>query len=194
MEFRRVLFRSEVGAVQFIEDDVSMDNVRDTTKASLFVWEDNQIQAVHRGLLTEVNQEAKTYDRVIAEQIESGDIHGLILMSIDPDGANKQAIEAATKMEIPIVGTGGTAMANVGSKGANVIATSGTTGTTNRTRAISFVTSLARHWDIKYRPTFSESSGDDDGEEGSIFKNISIRGIMVSSLPAFISKIGRAHV
>src|SRR5690625_6670884 len=107
MEFRRVLFRSEVGAVQFIEDDVSMDNIRDTTKASLYVLEDNQIHAVHRGLLTEVNQEAKTYDRVIAEQIESGDIHGLIVMSIDTDGANKQAIEADTYMDIPIGGYGG---------------------------------------------------------------------------------------
>src|SRR5690625_7229986 len=57
----------------------------------------------------------------------------------------------------------------------------------NRTLSSSVEASLSRHWDMKNRPTFSESSGDDDRDGGSIFKNISIRGIMVSSLPAFIS-------
>src|SRR5699024_9162420 len=144
------------------------------------------------GSLKDTNQTASDYDNEISALIRDEKIDGLILMSIDPNGANKQAIEAAVEKNITIVGTGGTAMATVSSKGANVISTSGTTGTTNRTRAISFISSLSKHWGIKYRPSFAQqTSGNDNNNEnketGNPFKRINIRGIMISSLPAFIS-------
>src|SRR5699024_1335148 len=102
-----------------------------------------------------------------------------------PKGVNKKAIEAAAKKKIPIVGTGGTAMAHITSMGGNVIATSGTTGTTNRTRAISAVSNLAKHWDIKY--SFSVGGESSEDSPSSPFKRIKFRGIMMSALPAFIS-------
>src|SRR5699024_11964608 len=44
-------------------------------------------------------------------------------------------------------------------------------------------------WVIKYRPSLNNIEGKHEGkqESGSPFKRINIRGIMISSLPAFIS-------
>src|SRR5699024_3261896 len=141
----------DLAAIQFIGADASMDSIKKSTKASLYILKNNVPTVAFRDLLTKTNKEAKEEDQKIAKLIENGKIDGLILMSADPNGVNKQAIQAAIQKKIPIVGTGGTAMATVGSQGANVISTSGTTGTTNRTRAISFISSLAKFWEIKYR-------------------------------------------
>src|SRR5690606_371088 len=91
------------------------------------------------------------------QQIDAGHIDGIILMSADPNGTNKEAIAAAIRKRIPIVGTGGTSMAITSSKGGHVIAASGTTGTTNRTRAVSFLSSLAKYWGMSYRPAIGHS-------------------------------------
>ena len=178
----------DVTAVQFIGAEVSMDHIKDTSKARLFTINQGEIESVFEGTLKETNEQAKEIDRKIAKQIDNGSIDGLIVMSVDADGANKEAIAAAARKKIPIVGTGGTGMANVSSKGAHVISTSGTTGTTNRTRAISFVTSLSKHWGLKYRPTFAKTSEDDQSvQSGNPLKRINLRGIMISSMPAFIA-------
>lgn len=79
-------------------------------------------------------------------------------------------------------------MALINAKGANVIATSGTTGTTNRTRAVSFMTSLCKYWGIKYYPILGDAKAADSYKnEHSIWKRISLKGIMQSSLPGFIA-------
>lgn len=177
-----------VSAVQFVGTEVSLDAAKDTTKAALYTVEDQKPRMIYNDMLKETNHEASKLDIQIAEKIRSGAIDALILMSIDPDNANKNAINAAVEMKIPIVGTGGTAMANVSSKGANVISTSGTTGTTNKTRAISFVSSLSKYWGIKFQPAFGQSIGEGSNDKGvNPLKRINIRGIMISSLPAFIS-------
>lgn len=176
-----------VSAIQFVGAEASMDTAKDTTRAHLFKLENGKPDRIFTGMLKEVNKEATKLDQEIAAKINQGEIDGLIVMSIDPDYANKRAIEAAVKTKVPIVGTGGTAMANVRAKGGNVIAVSGTTGTTNKTRSISFVSSLSEHWGIKYRPDFTKRRVDDQENNTNLFKRINLRGIMISSLPAFIS-------
>ncbi|QNK86829.1 PTS sugar transporter [Sporosarcina sp. resist] len=177
-----------VSAIQFVGAEVSMDAAKNNTKASLYTLEEGKPKIIYNGSLKDTNQEATKMDLEIARQIRNGGIDGLILMSIDSENANKNAINAAVEMKIPIVGTGGTAMANVSSKGANVISTSGTTGTTNRTRAISFVFSLSKHWGIKFHPTFGKSNENyNEQAGGNPLRRINIRGIMISSIPAFIS-------
>lgn len=90
-------------------------------------------------------------------------------------------------MKTPIVGTGGTSMALVAAKGANVVATSGTTGTTSRTRAVSFVASLCKHWGIKYKPQLGSASPSQSGSGKSLLKRFNIRSIMIPALPGFIA-------
>ena len=135
----------EVAAVQFIAAEASMDAAKPHTPASVFaLTTENQQkpQRIFQGKLSEVNDSVVESDFRIAEMIRNGEIDGIIVMSADPVKANQAVFAAAVEMKTPIVGTGGTSMALVAAKGANVVATSGTTGTTSRTRAVSFIASL----------------------------------------------------
>lgn len=179
----------EIGMVQFIAATESMDMANERTKASLYRWDANElrISKIYEGPLKDTNQAATAIDAEIASQIQLGQIDGVIVMSGDPNQANKLAILAATEKGIPIVGTGGTSMALISSKGANVIATSGTTGTTNRTRAVSFIQSLCKYWGMKYYPVLGELSSSNPSLSNHPWKRINLKGIMQSSLPGFIA-------
>lgn len=135
----------QVNYVQFIGADASMDRAKQTTGATLYAMVEGDIRPIETGHLQQINEAVAQWDAKLADHIHSGDVDGLIVMSADPKNANRAALRAATDRQIPIVGTGGTAMADIQASGANVIASSGTTGTTNRTRAISFVAALAKH-------------------------------------------------
>lgn len=65
------------------------------------------------------------------------------------------------------------------------VAASGTTGTTNRTRAVSYVSGLARRWGVAYRPVIGTTGDSASGEKP--WRRISLPSIMVASLPAFIA-------
>lgn len=178
-------------ALQFIAADASMDTAKPSTRAVLYTWSVSKGEPVisAEGTLQEMNAAAGRLDRVIAEQIELGEIDGIIAMSPDPEGCNRHAFEAAAVHKLPVVGTGGTSMALLKSRGVQVISASGTTGTTNRTRAVAFVTSLCKHWRISYRPVIGGGySSLPDGAKGSLspWKRVNLRGIMMASLPGFI--------
>jgi hypothetical protein len=179
------------GAIQFVGADASMDNAKGSTQAALYGW-DETLQAPKRlaeGSLDEINQVATQLDQDIAAQIHQGRIGALIMMSADPTRTNAYTVEAAIDMNLPITGTGGTSMALTSAKGANVLAVSGTTGTTNRTRAVTFVTTLCQQWGLTYRPIIGATADATSGRtgEGSPWRRISIRGIMLASLPGFIA-------
>ncbi|MWV46351.1 PTS sugar transporter [Paenibacillus sp. HJL G12] len=175
--------------VQFIAASESMDTAKDVTAAVLYEWspEESRLMKRAKGSLKEVNQAAAEMDMQMADLIRSEQIDGLIVMSADPEEANRLTIEAAAERRIPVVGTGGTSMAMISSKGANVIATSGTTGTTNRTRAVSFITSLCKHWGMKYVPVLGSPGSSKLPSSGKPWRRINLKGIMQSSLPGFIA-------
>ncbi|WP_313570176.1 PTS sugar transporter [Pantoea piersonii] len=180
----------EVGAVQFIAAEASMDNAKPTTPASVYTLPDGSGSKPKRtfdGKLSEVNDAMKDTDAAIASEIRSGNIHGLIVMSADPGNANREVFRAAAETKVPIVGTGGTSMAMIAASGAKVVATSGTTGTTSRTRAVSFAASLAKHWGMKYRPNLGGATTGSVGSGQSLLKRINIRSIMIPALPGFIA-------
>ncbi|SHF16576.1 Phosphotransferase system IIC components, glucose/maltose/N-acetylglucosamine-specific [Seinonella peptonophila] len=179
----------EIKEVQFIAATASMDQVKETTSGRLYRFDSiqqNVIEMVH-GTLKEVNQQARTMDQKIAELIDAGEIDGLIMMSADPRGVNQKTVQAAAGKQIPIVGTGGTSMSLVTAAGANVIATSGTTGTTNRTRAISFISSLSKHWQLKYRPVIGTTAKNEMNQSQLPWQRIRLQGMMMAALPGFIA-------
>lgn len=180
----------DITAVQFIAAEESMDVAKSKTLAAIYSW-DAHAQSFVKGAtatLAEINEQAKAEDRNVAALIRNKQVDGIIIMSGDPTGTNEQAIQAAVERKIPIVGTGGTSMASIASKGANVIATSGTTGTTNRTRAVSFLTSLCKHWNVKYMPVLGhQGAGGQQPNAVSVWKRINFKGIMQASLPGFIA-------
>lgn len=178
----------EVEAVQFIAADESMDTVKPSTPASLWGLDgQGEFSKQFVGTLAETNKTAVNFDEEMASKVRAGKVDGLVVLSGDPNGANKRALTAAAEKNLPVVGTGGTSMALISSMGNTVIATSGTTGTTNRTRAVSFVTSLSKFWRITYKPVLGRASNDSSTVSGSGFQNINIRGIMMSALPGFIA-------
>ena len=145
----------QLAAIQFIAAESSMDTAKPETKAALWIWDGEQPRVIFRGTLEEVNREAVLEDEKIAGLIDEGKVDGLILASCDPKGANARAMEAAAEKKLAATGTGGTSMALAQSMGLNVVAVSGTTGTTNRTRAIANVFALAKYWNLSYRPAMN---------------------------------------
>lgn len=174
--------------VQFVSAASSMDGVSQTASAELWGYRDNGPYVVEKGSLADINVLARENDERLAARVHNGEIDGLIVMSHDPRDTNSKTIEAAAIAEIPAAGTGGSSVAMAQQLGVKFVAASGTTGTTSSTRAVSYVSGLARHWKVKYRPRLGgSSSGSGSATDEPAWKRISIRGIMVGSIPAFIS-------
>ncbi|SED92607.1 PTS sugar transporter [Ruania alba] len=178
-----------LGEVQFVSASSSMDGVSQSTPAELWGIDDGTPIVLETGTLGEINEIARSYDERLAAKVTSGEIDGLILMSADPTDTNAQTIAAAAKAGIPAAGTGGSSIAKAQQLGVNLVSASGTTGTTSSTRAVSYVSGLARHWKVKYRPVLGSSSAGSTNAatEEAAWRRISIRGIMVGSIPAFIA-------
>lgn len=177
----------EIGFVEFIGASRSMDNIPQDAPAQIYTLGQNgTVIAGERKPLSEVNVDANQIDAQLAHQIGAGEIHGLVMMSCDPNGINAASLAAAAQAKIPCVGTGGTSMAAAQKLGCNVISASGTTGTTNRTRAVAFISALSKEWNLKYRPVIGKSAAG-SVEGGNVWKRINFRGIMMASLPGFIS-------
>jgi len=177
----------EVGFVEFIGASRSMDNIPQDAPAKLYsLGSDGSVTESEQKTLAEINEDAKAQDIILAEKIRNGEIDGIVLMSCDPKGINLASMTAAAEKKLPCVGTGGTSMGHCQQMGCNVISASGTTGTTNRTRAVAFISALAKEWKIKYSPIIGSSAGA-KAQEGNIWKRINFRGIMMASLPGFIA-------
>ncbi|RYL97418.1 PTS sugar transporter [Sporolactobacillus sp. THM7-7] len=186
---KEIMIQSEangfhITGIQFIAAEESLDRATDTTVAVLYgiKSERRQLGKIFSGSLKKANEKAALLDRSLAQKIRSGEVDGLVVMSADPEKVNKEVVDAAVEKNIPIVGTGGSSMSFVESRGANVISASGTTGTTNRTRAIAFISALCRYWKINDRS--SVYSKEDNGSQKV---TVNLPGIMVSGLPGFIA-------
>lgn len=178
----------EIVFVQYVLASGSLDTVGPDSPATLYTWNGNDVTEAYKGTLEEVNTYAVQVDQELADKIDRGEIDGVMFVSASPDGANKETMEACARTGIPMAGTGGSGVALTQNMGCNVLSASGTTGTTNRTRAVAFTTALAKHWNIKYMPVIG-NTGENAAvkTEGNIWSRISFRGIMMTSLPAFIA-------
>ena len=178
----------EVAFVEFIGASASMDNISQDAKACLYKLGDNGFEAGAEGSLRAINEQAKVLDGELAKKIRNGEIDGVIMMSCDPNNINSASVKEMAEKKIPVVGTGGTSMANTQRAGARVISASGTTGTTNRTRAVAFISALASEWKLKYMPVIGSSAiSGAAGISGNIWKRVNFRGIMMAALPGFIA-------
>jgi hypothetical protein len=178
----------EIASVEFIAAGASMDNISPESKALLFTLAGGHAEAGPEAALREINEQAKKLDGVLAQKIGNGEIDGVVMMSCDPGNVNSASVKAMAEKKIPVVGTGGASMANSQKMGVKVISTSGTTGTTNRTRAVAFISALAGEWKLKYMPVIgSSAAAGGEAVSGSIWKRVNFRGIMMAALPGFIA-------
>lgn len=176
----------EVAFIQFVGTTGSMDTISMSAKARLYTLSgEKNLEESDEDTLENINKLASEKDKELAGLIKNGEIDGIMLMSCDPKGINHEALSAAAQMQIPVAGTGGTSMADTQALGCKVIAASGTTGTTNRTRAVSAMAAFAKEWGIKFHPVIGSSAA---GEaQGNVWKRINLRGIMMTSMPGFIA-------
>ncbi|WP_193312867.1 PTS sugar transporter [Georgenia subflava] len=175
----------EVTAVQLVAAAASLDAARPDTTATLYTLVGDTLTVAATGTLAEVDEVAERYDVELATRVGDGEIDALVLVSADPLGVNARTVRAAVTAGLPAAGTGGSSIAAAQALGLHLVAASGTTGSTSTTRAVSYVAGLARHFKVRYRPVLGSTTTDDDG--GSPWRRISVRGIMVGSLPAFIA-------
>ena len=176
----------EVAYIQFVGTTGSMDTISMDAKARLYTLaEGGELAESGEQTLAEINKLAEASDEKLAELIRAGEIDGIMLMSCDPKGINSRALTAAAEKGIPVAGTGGSSMADTQALGCKVIAASGTTGTTNRTRAVSAIAAFSKEWGVKYRPVIGSSGA--KAAEGNVWKRINFRGIMMASMPGFIA-------
>ncbi|MCL5429405.1 MAG: PTS sugar transporter [Chloroflexi bacterium] len=174
----------EISHVVFVAANSSLDHVTEQTKAILWKQSSSGPVPANEGKLAEVNKQAESENKALAASIRNGEVDGLILVSADPKGINSEVVKAAADKKIPVAGTGGSSMSNARSLGANVISSSGTTGSTNRTRAVGYISAFASEWKTKYSPVIGKAA---EVDTGNIFKRINLRSIMMASLPAFIA-------
>ena len=174
----------EVSKIAFVAATTSFDHITESTKASLWSQSADGPQAGIETSLEEANKLALEASDAIAKAIEAGEIDGVIIVSGDHKTINNKALLAAAAKGIPVVGTGGTSMANTRALGAKVISASGTTGTTSRSRAVGYISALASEWKIKYSAVIGKQT---EVDTGNVWKRINLRSIMMSSLPGFIA-------
>lgn len=160
-----------------------MDNISQEAKASLYTLQDGAPVAGETATLREINEQALAQDKALAAEISAGKIDGIVVMSADPKKINAESFAAAAQAKIPIAGTGGTSMGIIQNMGCNVVSAS---GTTNRTRAVAFISAMAKEFGLKYRPVIG-STGDGAVSSGSPWKRINFRGIMMAAMPGFIA-------
>ncbi|GAA1647093.1 PTS sugar transporter [Georgenia ruanii] len=175
----------EVVVLQLVAARGSMDGAGDDTPAELLELRDGAVTVTARGTLTEVNAAAAVVDAALAEAVGRGEVDALVLVSADPSSVNAAAVHAAVGAHLPAAGTGGSSIAAAQALGLRLVAASGTTGSTSTTRAVSYIAGLARHFGHRYRPALG--SPETPAASGSPWRRISVRGIMVGSLPAFIA-------
>ena len=87
--------------VQFVSAATSMDNVSQSTPATLWGADDSGPHIIQEGPLSEINALARQNDERLAARVRDGEIDGLILMSHDPGDTNAQTVAAAAAAEIP---------------------------------------------------------------------------------------------
>ena len=175
-------YQLELSEVLFVGASGSMDRQTDAITAQLFTMTSRRIEGGEPQSLKAINKIAKKADGVLSELIVDGKIDGMILISCDPQDVNHESIMAAVEKGIPLVGTGGTSMAIVQKMGGNVISSSGTTGTTNSTRAAGYISAFAKYW--KLVPTKTKSA---DAFFLNALKRINFQGIMMAAMPCFIA-------
>lgn len=171
----------------FITSNTGLDFKNSSTIASLWSLDNdcNTLVNEAKGNLKDINKIAKKFDEKIAIKILQGKIHGLICISSDPNKTNERTILAAIKMGIPLVGTGGTSISTISLNGANVIGSSGgSVATTSISRGISFASSLASFWKLKYIPYDNMKLVKIQAVTGA-----SIPILLISSLSKFFIKI-----
>lgn len=94
----------EVAYIQFIGTSRSMDNISEDAKARLFTLSgEREVVESEEKKLSQINELALKHDAKLKEMIEADEIDGIMLMSCDPKGVNREALKAASVKKFPLL-------------------------------------------------------------------------------------------
>jgi fructose-specific phosphotransferase system IIC component len=172
---------AELAMVCFISADGSLDSLTSRSTATLWKLESGNPGPTAAGLLSEINALAHAEDHAIAAAIVNNEIDGVILVSADPADTNEASVKAAASRGLPAAGSGGSSVAAAKAIGVRFVSVSGSTGTTNDTRAIGYAAAFAREWGLGYRAT------DTPHTLGELWHKYDPRPILVDALPAVLA-------
>jgi len=171
----------DLAAAVFVAADGSLDSA-DARRATLWELRDGEPYRSREGTLDEVNNAARELDAQIAASIEDGTTEGLILVSADPLNVNSASAKSAATRGIPVAGSGGSCVAAAEKLGVRFVSSSGTTGSSNVTRAIAYATAFGREWGL--RPTGGDATL--GARARSLLVAIDPRPILSDCLPAVV--------
>ncbi len=172
---------AELVAVCFVAADASLDSIGTHSTGRHVADRAWHPAAGGSRPLDEVNKIAQAEDQAVAELISADQIDGLILVSANPRGINKASITAAAQQKVPVVGSGGSSVAAAEAMGVRFVSASGTTGTTNHTRAIGYAAGLSHAWGTGYQAL------DLPRNLREWWRRYDPRPILVDSLPAILA-------
>jgi hypothetical protein len=142
-----------------------------------------QVQPYFTGTLSQVNQKVKEVEeKVIVPEIVSQHSHvkGIICISCDPGVVNYASLSAASKMKLPVTGSGGTSLSAAIKihKGLSLVGNAGgSVATTTYTRAVSYCCALSLAWKESYNPFQYDSTR----------AKPKLKSILESCLPSFLA-------
>jgi hypothetical protein len=110
-----------------------------------------QIQVIETAPLKVINKRCLQMDVTLAQQIQLGQIQGLICISCSVD-VHEASLKAAGVAQIPVTGSGGKSLSEASSRyGISLVGNAGgSVATTTYTRAISYTYALASAWKKDY--------------------------------------------
>lgn len=142
-----------------------------------------QVQSYFTGTLSQVNQKVREVEeKVIVPEIVSqhSPVKGIICISCDPGGVNYASLSAASKMKLPVTGSGGTSLSAAIKihKGLSLVGNAGgSVATTTYTRAVSYCCALSLAWKESYNPFQYDSTR----------AKPKLKSILESCLPSFLA-------
>lgn len=166
-----------LSAVMFVACDRPLDFAKESTPSRLWVLgSDSRLRVHFEGGLAEVNVQARRLDAEIAAQIRNAEVDGVIAISSNPLGINKETLTAAGALQLPVVGTGGSSLSVAACElGCRLIGNSGgSVATTPQSKAIGVAAAFASEWRLTYTP-------------GSVATVASVHSVLDGCLPAFLA-------
>ena len=173
-----------LGPVIFVAANQNLDGNPRDARAGLILAE--QLPQEHQDKqivdIKTINERAKVADVSLAQHISAGEVDGIILVSSDPHGINQVSVSAAAEARIPVVSTGATSSAAAEMAGVQMILSGGSTGSTNLTRAVAYISAFGQYWKLPYRPDL----GDATPTGKFSWRRVNLGGVLSACLPAFI--------
>ena len=174
--------------MQYILASSSLDTAGPDSPARLFTWKDGELHLEKEGTLSQINEAALEVDARIAQMVREGQIDGVMFVSAEPERVNHLTFQAAIEASSPWPAPAAAPWQRCRAWAEESSPPPAPQGPPAAQGAVAFTTAFAREWGVRYRPVIGKTGAQAaENLQTNIWKRINFRGIMMTSLPAFIA-------